>query len=766
MKVRLFIEGYEFAFSSISLATGIGVLRAEIVLPPGKNRRKILPGSRVYAIMKSEETDWEWVWWFKGYTTTVPLQTVGVEDQPILLNVIGDMGVLYDTSMMYVYTGQLDVKDMKVRENYNSGKYIVHRNGPGDIFFRFYDLDDKDIDFAGRIQGLLLSLLALNPSSWNKHRRLRSLDYLAIETVNKFADDIGVQLLFSGISHILSNIQQPSITAMDILDTIMEYIFHDFVSIAPIRAGKHYTPDVGSYNYIPNGDKLPWWNFSDMGPASLAQSFCERRMDDNKFFDHLIKPSFESSQFLPLNEIRTNEFLNLYTYENICTRLTLKIPFTVDGNPCIFSEIQSPPILNKMYEIAYGVYDAVKEDGSLVSKSNLLSSRLSGARTNEERVFDVVKHQTITADPRLASLIQNMAFRADDSYVDKQKLALQYLQIYADSELEKLKGIDVSIQSAKYNPFVVPGFYATVVDGNGDKYIGKIIQKIDKYSFIDNECSSSYVFKFFRPVLRYDYNYTFWNATYETIEDTFPKVSSQTFLTNIPTIQNLASDALERLLDISKFVSFESMLEDYGLKEENGILTPTYEYNENIKHEQFYSALDIIPLYFDSKHFGNVAGVPNDVFAMVQDMNFKNIAFLFDTQTLSTFTFVSIIMGNIVKTNPEFSGDKILSLIKRKIKSLPLWLGNPCPDKLDMLLYYLSMMDKNIWRSFIETGVVKKKQMTFDSFMNFIKDKSTKSPVFDGEVKLNSDNAVLPRPISEYQLVKLRRSIAEAAHAE
>jgi len=761
MNVKLFIENYEMPFMKISVQTGIGPLKAEIVIPPGDKRRQILPGSRVNAFMQCQETQWQWVWWFRGYTTNFAMDAIGMDSSPVVLNVESELSVLNSVNMSYLLMGQEDGRDLKVRENYMAGKMILAKFSPGDIFFKFHNIDDKDVGFGNRIQGLLMTLASLNPAAWEQIRRNRTLDYLLIETADKLSEQLNAAVVFGGITHLLAQIQSPKFSAMDILATVLQYIFHDLVSVAPLRLstdGWFRSPNTDLYGYMPKG--VDWWSMSDTGQGSLARAFCQMETTNCKIFDHVIKPDFERNPVIAGNDIDMDQFQTAYVQEVGRTRTTMRIPFGIFGKPDLVSERQAPQILNNMYDISENIGKIIKDEGEAVAQSNLLANRMSGVRTNEERVINKVYHEAIMADQRLASVIRGLAQNKGLTEEEVIKMEAQYLQQYAEYEHEADRGTDVQVSNAKYNPSIMPGFY-TYIHGLTDMYVGKITQKVDVYDFSTSTCSSNYMITRCIKSTAHDFNKTKQNAEFNTLDDTFEPYVRAAHVNPVFEDMNKGSQAaFKGVHDV--YVPYAQALVHLGLKEGDNkqILEPelltqaAWDEKDNIKYayrkdlvgkEQFYSVLDMLPERIDRQINGYMHGnmfLPDDallsLYRHTDSIPDSKYAFLLDIKSLSVFTFASLIMGAVIPGDNVLTPSAIREMGRQSIFSLPLWEGNPFPQRVDMLLHYLSRMNKSDWKEFIKNGVVPKTLIS----------------------------ATIPRPISDRQLIHLRRAIVEAAYGE
>jgi len=759
MNVKIFIENYEMKFQSVSVITGIGPLRAEIVLPPGEKRRRILPGSRVNAFMQCKETDWKWVWWFRGYTTNFPQQAIGMDMHPVVLNVESDISVLRSVLMSYLVMGQEDITDLKVRENYFSGSVVLHQADPA-RFFSFYDIADSSIGFGNRILGVLQGMLALNPSVWEQVRRSRFLDYLVIETNDVIAEELNTAVVFGGLIDVLGKINAPSFSAMDVLSMILQYIFHDFVSVAPFRcsdAGAFQGPLRDSYGYMP---KVEWWNMSEMGQNSLMRGFCGTDIPPYKLFDHIIKPDYETEPVIKTNKITMADYSMAYVQEMGNTRTVMKLPTSIVGRPSVIVEKQAPAVLNAAYDIVMDMMVTLKDKPGVTSGSNLLAHRTSGIRTNEERVINKVLHSITTGDTRLTSVLYGIGNKYQGTKEEKAAAQDRYLQQYTSFEHTQTQGVHLEIPGAVYNPLIMPGFYAHIHGRSEDEvYVGKIMQKVDTYDLSSSTCSSSYTIDRCIKKENYDFNNVKMDADFTSLDSTFEKRSYD--LDTHPVFAEMPPLAVAAFQSGLEYVPFQRALVHLGLREGNNksILEPekrAYEYyktddpkveyaSDLAGKECFYGPLDMLPAYPDVMIMGfrpDNLMIPDDAYhalwGSAEFVDPGDLARLLDAKNLNYFSFASIILGAALPTEKPQLLSMIMSLKDVTISELPLWEGNPFPQRLDLLLHYLSMMEKTDWVAFMEKGTVPK----------YLK------------------GATIPRPLSDRQLIALRKAVVEAAYNE
>lgn len=763
MNVKIFIENYQIPFSSVSVQTGVGPLQAQIVIPPGKARRKILPGSRVNAFMQSTETEWKWVWWFRGYTTNFPDQAIGMDESPIVLNVVSELHVLGSALMKYVMIGQQDALDTKVRENYLSGSVVMSKSGPHDLFFPFSQISDTNLGFGNRILGIVQALLSLNPQTWEQARRSRVLDYLLIETNDKISEELDKAVVMSAITNVLAQIQQEDFSCMDVLVTILQYIFHDLCSVAPMRfngGGYLRTPRRDSYGYMP---KIEWWNLQDVGQSELVNAFCEMEETRYKLFDHIIKPSYEEgTPLISHNVIRTSDYSKAYMQEVGNTRTIAKFPFMVQvGKPQSIEDVAAPDCVEDAYQLALDLVKTLKDNDGVFIKGNLFAERITGYRTNEERVINKVISRTITTDPRITTLLYTLGKNVNGTKEEKRKVQEKYLRQYVHFEHDQSRGVVLSIPGAVYNPNIMPGFYCYVEGDDDQKYFGKIVRKTDVYDLSSQTCSSSYEIERCIKQTAYDFNSVKEDANFVTLDNTFNTIQAGTEYH--PILSDLPDNTKDALTQDLEFVPYQRALTNLGLRDDSGearILfaekwkpeewktdDPKYEYiNDILGKESFYSALDCLSIEADSIVNGipsnlqiepnNITDIRTHIFTAGIDSP-DAVKFL-DAKIANYFSFACIVMNSKMPMNDPVIEAAVLYLKDQPLSHLPIWEGNPCAQRVDLLIHYLSMMEPSAWADFLDKGIVPK------------------------HLKI----ATIPRPVSDRQLIALRMSLAEAAYNE
>jgi len=762
MNVKVFIENHEMKFQTVKVITGLGPLAAEIVLPPGEKRRRILPGSRVNAFMQCKETNWQWVWWFRGYTTNFPAQAIGMDMHPVVLNVESEISVLKSVLMSYLVMGQDDISDLKVREKYFSGN-VALAQADCTRFFSFYDIADSNIGFGNRILGILQGLMALNPSVWEQARRSRCLDYLVIETNDQISEDLDKAVVFGGLIDVLGKINAPSFSAMDVLAMILQYIFHDFVSVAPFRCsdgGKFRSPRRDSYGYMPKD--VEWWNMPEMGANSLMHGLTEMDTPSYKLFDHIIKPAYETNPVIATNDITMSQYETAYVQEMGNTRTTMKLPTSLIGKPSLVVEMQAPESLNSAHDIVMDMLVTLNDKQSTTAGSNLLAHRTSGIRTNEERVLNKVIHTIVTGDTRLTSVLYGIGNKYQGTDEEKRNVQDAYLKQYTFFEHAQTQGVDIEIPGAVYKPEIMPGFY-TYIHGRTDDelYVGKIMQKVDTYDLASSTCSSSYAISRCIKHKNYDFNNVKPDADFSSLDSTF---DSQIYgVDTHPVFENMPPATVAAFRSGIEYVPFQRALTHLGVKEgvNKSILEPEKRASEYyskddpkkkygsdlIGKECFYGPLDMLPAYPDSIINGyrpdNLL-IPEDAYNALftignaHSVSSGDLVKILDAKNMNYFSFASIIVGAAIPPEKANMLAMIAEMKNVTISELPLWEGNPFPQRIDLLLYYLSSIEKADWAAFMEKGTVPK----------YLK------------------GATIPRPLSDRQLIALRKAVAEAAYNE
>jgi hypothetical protein len=763
VNVKIFIENYQIPFSTVSVRTGVGPLQAQVVIPPGEYRRKILPGSRVNAFMQSHETEWKWVWWFRGYTTNFPDQAIGMDESPIVLNVVSELQVLGSTLMKYLLLGQQDSSDLKVRENFLAGSVGLNKSSPQDMFSPFSNLSETSIGFGGRILGIVQAMLSMNPQVWEQARRSRVLDYLLIETNDSIAEGLDKAVVMSAVTNVLAQIQQPEFSGMDILVTILQYIFHDLCSVAPMRycgAGVFKSPVRDNYGYMP---KLEWWNLPDVGQSSLINAFCDMDLTQNKLFDHIIKPSFENgSPLFAENDIDMDDYSTAYMQEVGNTRTIAKFPFMLQvGKPQSIEDVSAPGHVEDAYRLSLDLVQTLKEKDNVFIKGNLFAERITGIRTNEERVINKVISRTITADPRITTMLYAIGTNTPGTPNEIRERQEKYLRQYVHFEHDQSRGITLSIPNAVYNPKIIPGFYCYVHGNKGELYFGKIVGKVDTYDLSGQVCSSSYEIERCIKQSAYDFNSVKADADFLTLNGTFEKISAG--VEYHPVLGGLPEETKEAFRSNIEYVPYQRALAHLGLRDDSGSAKvleseerkpkewpkddPKKPYfAEVMDKENFYSALDCIPIEADSIIKGipsNLQIEPNNLVdirthIMESGIDARDAIMFLDAKIANYFSFTSILTNSRMPLNDATLEHGVLYLKNQKLNHLPIWEGNPCAQRVDLLLHYLSMMNSSEWADFLDEGIVPKHLKT----------------------------ATIPRPISDRQLIALRRAMVEAAFNE
>ncbi len=123
---------------------------------------------------------------------------------------------------------------------------------------------------------------------------------------------------------------------------------------------------------------------------------------------------------------------------------------------------------------------------------------------------------------------------------------------------------------------------------------------------------------------------------------------------------------------------------------------------------------------------------------MESGIDARDAIMFLDAKIANFFSFASILTNSRMPLSDATLEHGVLYLKNQKLNHLPIWEGNPCAQRVDLLLHYLSMMNSSEWADFLDEGIVPKHLKT----------------------------ATIPRPISDRQLIALRRAMVEAAFNE
>ena len=488
---RVFVEGYEMPCARVQVETGIGPLSAQIVIPPGSYRRRILPGSRVMCFVKDGG---EWYEWFQGTTVNMPETSLGLDENPVSLNVIGDLGLLQTILMNYLTIGQVDVLNQTWKSTALSGRPNIFRGGLEAAMGPFATtLGDAEISFGDRILGILQAFIAMDPQGWEDLRRLQYFDRLAIEMAEDVAN-ISNRTLLGSISQAMGSIQTETFTALDILNMTLQLSMHELVSIAPVRfSGTQEMRKVERFrHYLPRGMSLD--ELANMQQKDLVTKLCSRTSRPNMLIDHLIKPV--DRLMVPeggINRITKGMYNNAYISDSGITRSILKFSLMAGTKPVMMYEQLMPEQIKTVYDCAQAATYVVPNSPSLGAVSSVMSERITGFRTNKEKVYGGVKAQTIGVDPRINHVLHALANAEERDSKTGSIYQKDYIDAWMRAEHEKVNGSSVTIQNATLNLRPIPGFAMEVEDFHGKIYTGKLVRKIDVIDLGASIASSTYL---------------------------------------------------------------------------------------------------------------------------------------------------------------------------------------------------------------------------------------------------------------------------------
>lgn len=805
---RVFIEGYEQKVASVQVKTGRGVLQASIVLPPGPNRRRILPGSRVYVYLRHEG---KWIAWFQGVTVNMPENAIGLDESPVTLSILGDLGLLQSVSMSYVNIGAQDPVNQTYKSTTLSGKGNIPK-GAGMLGFPFSQvIADSTVDFGARVLGLLQTLVSLDPQGWEDLRRIQYLHRLSIVMADQIAQKLDQSVLMNSVANVLSQLQMPEFTALDILNLILELTLHELVSIAPIRYSNGNllkTPNRGAF-YLP--PTLTITELSIKNQLDVAKAMCMVH-ETEALTDHFIKPV---DRFIipDENNISKNQYNNLSVSDYAPTRAIAKIPMFPAGKNMTTMEELYPDQLKRFWDITRGAAGVAEKSPSFGCMSNVLTARINGVRTNREKVMGGVRMGGIHIGRNVYACANLMA-----SEEKGKATATEYINSVLAYEFEKTQGTGVTISGGTFNPMAIPGFGISIEGANGTKYIGKLVTKIDTIDLGSSSASTQYVIESCRAEGGYNYDATLREGyDCKTIDTTFQKYeespsnyvsplfsSSATVLRGdtfnmTPYKQSVGpydptklTNALKATVPQSIWLAHNhliirnnEMMADDGEQRDGDF--PTVPTRWSGPGERYYNYIDMISHVAQKTLVGTedlfYTKDPVDL-SLLPPLTSKESVAILDGKDGNIYSVGSILQGNTIIKNkiaidvynkmaqirqktatngtktmftvsenivdmkdvaalfteePEAHlVNEYIDMIAEGIPQFPLWEGNPCPLRLEILLYILSGMPVDQYKSFFESG-------TTSGF---------------------SFSAATPVPLSDRQVIMMRRDIARRAKDE
>jgi len=564
--LKVFIEGYEMPCSRVQVETGIGPLSAQIVIPPGSYRRRILPGSRVMCIIQ-EGT--EWFEWFQGTTTNMPETSLGFDEHPVTLNVIGDLGLLQSILMNYLNVGQMDTQNQRYKSASLSGLANIFRADPSAVMAPFAStLANKDLSFGDRLLGVLQAFISLDPQGWEDLRRLQYLDRLAIEMSDEVSN-LSNRMLFGSIAQAIGSIQVESFTALDILNLIMKLSMHELVSVAPLRfAGSQEMRKAERYrHYLPEGLNID--ELADMDQKTLVDKMCTRKQKKNMVIDHFIKP-IDGLHIPAVNRITRGMYNTAYITDSGITRSIFKVSLMDGTKPVMMYEQLMPQQIKTVSDSVTAAIRKTSQSPALGAVSAVMSERITGFRTNKEKIYGGVRTQYLQVDPRINHVLHALSNAEEHNAIKDHSYQSDYVDAWMRSEHEKVNGSTVTIQNATFNLAPLPGFSISVEDADRKLYTGKLVRKIDIIDLSTEQASSSYVIESCRSddALNYDGPVDLKNGA----EGWFKRFGSSTSSTISPIFKSYrASDVPKNLENaLTEFATYEKGLAVNHLMEATG----------------------------------------------------------------------------------------------------------------------------------------------------------------------------------------------------
>lgn len=810
---HVYIEGYKIKSTRVTVNYGVNkILTAEIVIPPGEHRREILPGSRVVCYFEKGEEQFEW---FRGVVMNSPEVALGFNERPITLVVTGEMGLLSSVGMQYNTLIQRDVANTTFKsQHFNGIIQIFHNGGLGPLLSPIANVaSDRGINYGGKLLGILHVLLAMDSNAWQLARRLRFLDRLRIDIAENIAGKLDNGVVFGQIGWILNQIQAQIFTAYDVLQNILNILMHEYVSIAPMRYSGDTTVEVSEHGplYLPK--ELDLLN-PPRTETEVAKMFCKRTPRTSVLIDGVIKP--QSKLFVPqYNKITRNMYAALYVNEQSPTRAIARVVTGQQQFLHVREEVM-PEYLNNAYEVLREL-SAAGGTSKLNAISAMLAERLSGYRTNQEKIFGYVRPSSITIDNRVVAALH---------LLEKEQCDKEYIKQYMINEYRKMCGASVQITGSPINFDMVPGFGVKIEDYKGDWYTGKLVEKTDIIDLESQHASSSYAITECYHDNAPDYNsesfqpkkatrqFFFFKETIEKGSETVTTKSINELIAegkevgqlitesdqvqsekiNIKTITqevNVFDDPEQAIYrnivaSLKDPAPYEISLASMGLVEaDRGVLEPDTRFDANgqpiedgrlpgmvavakfIHQEHFYTVLDFMPLLAAKTFDPEIIGDKEFPLDLVLTPN-KAVAVL-DSKTNSVFSMIRTILGENYSRNQEE--------LDRFLVATGSYLYQ---DNLDGLLPALMSRDRvsgtktyykatELYRAVkaspiylgnpsanaIDYVIYLLSRLDKGDYVSFMK---------NGTFSSFKKNAVIP--LSEYDVIKLRRERAKKASDE
>jgi hypothetical protein len=801
---KVFIEGYEMPCASVRVETGLGPLSAQIVIPPGDSRRKILPGSRVLVFIKDDGYYYEW---FQGTITNRPEIALGFDEYPVTLNVIGDIGLLQSILMNYLSLGQVDVRNQNFKSRSLAGKVNLFRAGLGPLLFPFTQaLTDRNIGFGDRLIGIIQALVSMDPQGWEDLRRMQYLDRLAVDMADDVASELDMRIVGISVANALSSLQVESFTALDVLNIILQMSLHELVSVAPLRYARNTEmPVVDRHaNYMPRGLSIE--ELASISQGDLVAKFCKRVNVKKTIIDHFIKP-VDMFSTPAVNEITKGMYNTAYVTDNKKTRSIIKVPLHITAQPIATFEELMPPALDSVFKAVTSASVQAANAPSLGAVSSVMAERITGFRTNEEKVYGGVNASYRGFDPRVNSMMMSLAMKEKEDNKKNQEYQRTYSRAMMRFEYERDNGANVTIQNATFNMAPIPGYAIRVQDSNGGWYCGKLVKKVDLIDLGSQVASTTYMISQCKSEDAYNYNGTVSTDLSADTSEWFGKYGKDAQTSVSPLFAGYNAERLKTALaplpDVGdKYVNYERSLSMNHLRElSERELGPETRYDrsasglslvvgtgkpsiqtrmDTLLSEAFYSNFDLI---------GEIAvqALGHDLTELSPYLPYLNISkreaiALLDTKEGNIFSvFLKTIGDEVIAKSAAIAttsaimdtslqdwqiaqdaGDEIASEsraaevaksenqridgVNSEIKKMfgaynpnfPIYLGNPSPLRMELLLWLMTMTSDSGIKRLLEDG---------DSSYS------------------NKDNAI-PRPLSDRNVIKMRREIAKKASNE
>lgn len=802
---KVFIEGYAMPCASVRVETGIGPLAAQITIPPGEYRRKILPGSRVLVFIKDEGYYYEW---FQGITTNQPEVALGFDEYPVTLNIIGELGLLQSILMNYLSIGQVDVTNQKFKSQSLSGKVNLFRAGLGPLLFPFTSaLTDRNINYGDRVMGIIQALVSMDPQGWEDLRRLQYLDRLSVIMADKIANDLDASVVGISVANMLGSMQAESFTALDILNVILQMSLHELVSIAPMRyAYDIKMPIVDRHsNYMPRGLSID--ELSSISQSDLVTKFCTRTSFSRTVIDHFIKP-IDRFTAPSVNQITKNMYSTAYVLDSTKTRAIVKVPLHAGtAQPFATFEELMPPALDSVFKSITAASTQATNNPALSAVSSVMAERVTGFRTNEEKVYGGVRASYRGIDPRINNMLTSLYLKEQEDNKTNQEYQRSYSQAMMRFEYERDNGANISIQNATFNLSPIPGFAIRVQDSNGKWYCGKLVKKVDVIDLGAQVASSTYAIAQCKAEDAYDYNGSVATDLSADSSEWFSKYGKDAQTAVSPLFVGYNADTLKNALKPQaglgeRYVSYErSLVVNHLMEVSERELAPETRYdrmsanlyltegsgkpsvatrNEMRQTEAFYSNFDLIGEIAVQTLGGDLTEL--SPYLPYLNLSRRDAIALLDSKEGNIFSVFLKAIGDEVVAKAiavattsaimdttlqdwqvaQDAGDEIIAQsrasevaksenqridgVNSEMKKMfgaynpnfPIYLGNPCPLRVELLLWLMTMTSDSGLKALLEDGI--------SSF--------------------SKKDSAIPRPLSDRNVIKMRRDIAKKASNE